>query len=59
VKTSDAAAAAAQTVTAAEESLAEAPAAPEQPQRAEESFEATIVRLDGAAAELLFRKAGE
>jgi hypothetical protein len=59
VKTSDAADLAAQTLTATAESAAEAPDGDEQAEVSEEAFEATIVRLDGAAAERLFRKAGE
>jgi hypothetical protein len=59
VKTSDAATNAAQTLMAATETAAEAPDAGEQAELSEEAFEATIVRLDGAAAERLFRKAGE
>ena len=59
MKTSDAADLAAQTLTAAAEPAAETPDVGEQAEVSEEAFEATIVRLDRAAAERLFRKAGE
>ncbi len=58
MKTSDTATSAMQTVTAAEPE-GEASDGREQAERPEEAFEATIIRLDGAAAERLFRKAGE
>jgi hypothetical protein len=44
---------------ATEEQVVEASEGGEQAERPEEAFEATIVRLDGPAAERLFRKAGE
>ncbi len=59
MKTSDAATSAAQTLTATSEPAAESPEGADQAELSEEAFEATIVRLDGAAAERLFRKAGE
>jgi hypothetical protein len=59
VKPREVTSAAVEMTAATEEQVVEAPEGGEQAERPEEAFEATIVRLDGPAAERLFRKAGE